>query len=61
MERGLFRRIEYFVKGDAMDQKSLTQVLFFLIVVLILANIYTMYQLNLAIELITVLGDNLRK
>ncbi len=44
-----------------MEQKTMTLLLFLLIGILLLTNLYTMYQLNWAIEMIEVLGNNLRK
>ncbi len=61
IERGLFRWIKSLVRGDAMDQKSVTLALFIVIGILLISNLYNMYQLNLAIDLIRLLGDNLRK
>ncbi len=44
-----------------MEQKTMTLLLFLLIGILLLTNLYTMYQLNWAIEMISLLGENLRK
>jgi len=44
-----------------MDQKTVTLALFIVIGILVISNLYNMYQLNLAIDLIRLLGENLRK
>ncbi|GEM_PF-3827008 len=44
-----------------MDQKAVTLALFIVIGILVISNMYNMYQLNLAIDLIRLLGENLRK
>ena len=44
-----------------MEQKSVIMALFGIIGVLLITNLYTVYQLNWAIEMIEVLGNNLRK
>ena len=44
-----------------MDKKTVTLALFIVIGILVISNLYNMYQLNLAIDLIRLLGENLRK
>jgi len=44
-----------------MDQKSVTLALFIVIGILVISNLYNMYQLDVAIDLIRLLGENLRK
>ena len=44
-----------------MDQKTVTLALFIVIGILLISNLYNMYQLNLAIDLIRLLAENLRK
>ena len=44
-----------------MDQKTVTLALFIVIGILVISNLYNMYQLDVAIDLIRLLGENLRK
>ena len=44
-----------------MEQKTVTLALFVVIGILLITNLYTVYQLNWAIEMIELLGNNLRK
>ena len=44
-----------------MDQKTVTLALFIVIGILVISNLYSMYQLDVAIDLIRLLGENLRK
>ena len=44
-----------------MEQKTVTLGLFVVIGILLITNLYTLYQLNWAIEMIELLSNNLRK
>ncbi len=50
-----------FGKGDAMEQKNVTIALFGMIGVLIISNVYALYQINLAVKMIGLLVENISK
>ena len=61
MERGLFRRIEFLAKGNAMEQRNVVIALFVMIGIMIFSNFYVMYELNWAIKMISLCVENLPK
>ncbi len=50
-----------FGNGDAMEQRNVIIALFVMIGLLMIANVYTMYQVNWAIKMIGLLVENIPK
>ncbi len=50
-----------FGKGAAMEHRNVTIALFVMIGFLLISNVYSLYQLNWAIEMIGLLVDNIAK
>ncbi len=50
-----------FGKGDVMEQRNVIIALFVMVGLLMIANVYTMYQVNWAIKMIGLLVENIPK